>query len=92
MVTAAVDTAVTNQLADEQTNVMQLEEQLTAHVEAAIGVTSCAMELLSPTSGCNGDADRAKMTEEAKQVLQATHREPEGSGGSELAHRMGEAV
>ena len=36
MVTAAVETAVTKQSADEQTNVMQLEERLTAHVEAAI--------------------------------------------------------
>ena len=44
-VTAEVETAVTKQLADEQTNVMQLEERLTAHVGAAI-VTSCAMGLL----------------------------------------------
>ena len=58
MVTAAVDTAVTK----------QLEERLTAHGEAVIESRAarwdCWAECLDAW-----DADRAKMTEEAKQVL-----------------------
>ena len=60
--------AAAKQMADEQTNVMQPEERLTAHVEAAIesraGRWSCSAERQDAWV-----AARAKMTEEAKQVL-----------------------
>ena len=62
MATAAVETAVTKQLADEQTNVMQLEERLTAHVEAAIESRAARWDCWAERQDA-WDAARAKMTD-----------------------------
>ena len=63
-----MDAAVTKQLADEQTNVMQLEERLAAHIEATIESRAARWDCWAERQDAI-DADRAKMTEEAKHVL-----------------------
>ena len=60
--------AAAQQLADEQTNEMQLEKRLTAHVDSTIESRAARWNCWAKHQDA-WDTDRAKMTEEAKPVL-----------------------